>query len=93
MYDELLSKSHCRAPLSSIFNWILRNCTEIFFTLLSKNEKHCELYLHAKEYKPHYDRIFYVKLLKCPMGFLFDDNTEKCECDSSLQSKLLSINK
>ena len=25
------------------------------------------------------------------MGFLFDDNTEKCECDSSMQSKLLPI--
>ena len=25
------------------------------------------------------------------MGFSFDDNTEKCECDSSMQSKLLPI--
>ena len=92
MYDALLPKSHCKVPLSSkIFYWLLRNGTEIFFTILSKNEEHCELYLNAKEYEEDYDTIFYIKLLKCPMGFLFDDNTEKCECDSSMQSKLLPI--
>ena len=92
MYDASLPKSHCKVPLSSeMFYWILRNCTEILFTILSKNEEHCELYLNAKGYKPHHDTIFYIKLLKCPMGFSFDDKTEKCECDSSMQSKLLSI--
>ena len=92
MYDALLPKSHCKVPLSSkIFYWIQRNGTEIFFTILSKNEEHCELYLNAKEYEEEFNTIFYIKLLKCPMGFSFDDNTEKCECDSSMQSKLLPI--
>ena len=35
----------------------------------------------------------FIKLLKCSMRFSFDDNTEKCECDSSMQWKITINNK
>ena len=58
-------------------------------TILSNNEQQCELFLNAKDYE--YITIFYVKLLKCPMGFTFDGTTERCECDLLMNSKLLTI--
>ena len=83
--DKHLPKSHCKVLLSNqIFIWITRNCTEFHFTILSNNEQQCKLFLTAKDYKRF--TIFYVKLLKCPMGFSFNINTEKCECDLLMNS-------
>ena len=71
---------------------ITRNCTKHSYkTLLTNNDEQCELILIATAYKKYYITIFYIKLLKCPMGFSFNVNTEKCECDSLMQSKLLKI--
>ena len=89
MYDESLSKSHCKVPLSNKNNWITRNCTKFFFTVLSNNEEQCELFLYTKEY--NHITILYIQLQVCPMGFSFDDKTEKCDCDSSMQSNILTI--
>ena len=89
MYDETLPRSHCKVPLSNKNNWITRNCTKFFFTVLSNNEEQCELFLYDKEYD--HITIFYIQLQVCPMGFSFDDKTEKCDCDSSMQSNLLTI--
>jgi len=88
--DRDLPKSHCKVLLSNqIFIWITRNCTEFHFTILSNNEQQCELFLNAKANRRF--TIFYVKLLKCPMGFSFNINTGKCECDLLMNSKLLKI--
>ena len=89
MYNQFLPKSHCKVPLLHINSWITRNCTKLYYVVLSNNQEQCELFLNARKHK--YITIFYIKLLKCPLGFSFDDNTEKCECDSSMQSKLLPI--
>ena len=90
MYSKYLTKSHCKVLLSNqIFKCITRNCTQFHFTILSNNEQQCELFLNAKDYK--YITIFYVKLLKCPMGFSFNLSTERCECDVLMNSKLLTI--
>ena len=89
MYDEILPKSHCKVPLSNRNNWVTRSCTKFFFAVLSNNEKQCELFLYDKEYD--HITIFYVQLQACPMGFSFDDIAEKCDCDSSMQSKLLTL--
>ena len=90
MYSKYLTMSHCKVILSNqILKWITRNCTQFHFAILSNNEQQCELFLNAKEYK--YITIFYVKLLKCPIGFSFDISTERCECDVLMNSKLLTI--
>ena len=89
MYDETLPRSHCKVPLSNKNNWITRKCTKFFFTVLSNNEEQCELFLYAKGHNRF--TILYVQLQVCPMGFSFNDKTEKCDCDSSMQSKLLTI--
>ena len=75
--------------MSQTFKLITRNCTEFHFTILSNNEQQCELFLNAKDYR--YITIFYMKLLKCPIGFYFDINTERCELDLPMNSKLLII--
>ena len=91
MYDVTLPQSHCKVPLlNRDFNWITANCTKFHYTLLSNNEQQCELFLNAFKYKLT-ATVFYIKLLPCPMGFSFDVNTEKCECDPMMQSKLLTI--
>ena len=83
-------ESHCKVPWSNKnFNWITRNCTKFYYIILSDNEEKCKLFLNVQNYE--YITIFYVKLLKCPMGFLFDTSTGKCECDLSMQSKFLTI--
>ena len=90
MYSSYLTESHCKVLSSNqILNRITRNCTEFHFTILSNNEQQCELFLNAKDHR--YITIFYVKLLKCPMGFTFDINTERCECDLLMNSKSLTI--
>ena len=89
MYDESLPRSHCKVPLSNRNNWVTRNCTKFFFTVLSNNEEQCELFFYVKRYNNV--TILYVHLQVCPMGFSFDVKTEKCDCDSSMQSKLLPI--
>ena len=90
MYSRYLTDTHCKVLLSNqILKWITRNCTQFHFTILSNNEQQCELFLNAKDY--NYITIFYVKLLKCPMGFSFDISTERCECDVLMNSKLLTI--
>ena len=90
MYRQYLTTSHCRVILSKqILKWITRNCAQFHFAILSNNEQQCELFLNAKVKK--YITIFYVKLLKCPMGFSFDISTERCECDVLMNSKLLTI--
>ena len=90
MYSEFLPRSHCKLPLSSkTFNVITRNCTKFYYTVLSNNEGQCELFLNARKYE--YVTIFYIQLLRCPMGFAIDVKTEKCECDLSMQSKVLTI--
>jgi len=86
MYNRYLPKSHCKVLLSNqIFNWVTKDCTEYHFTILSNNQKQYELFLNAKVHK--YFTIFYVKFLKCPMGFYFDINTEKCERDLLMNTK------
>ena len=90
MYIANLPKSHCKVPLPFNKNQITRNCTKLYYRLSANNDEQCELFLFFEQYKYHFT-IFYVKLLHCPMGFSFDDNTERCECDSSMQSKLLPI--
>ena len=90
MFDERLPGSHCKIPFWNIkLNWITRNCTKLNYTILSNNEEQCELFLNAIEYK--HITIFYIQFLPCPMGFSFDLNRERCECDLSMQSKLLTI--
>ena len=90
MYSSYLTESHCKVLSSNqILNQVTRNCTGFHLTILSNNEQQCELFLNAKDYK--YITIFYVKLLKCPMGFTFDGTTERCECDLLMNSKLLTI--
>ena len=89
MYDETLPRSHCKVPLSNKNNWITRNCIKYFFTVLSNNEEQCELFLYAKEY--NHITILYIQLKLCPVGFSFDDKTEKCDCDISMQSNLLTV--
>ena len=88
MYAE---GSHCKVPTSS-YNYyqITRNCTKFLYTLLANNDEQCELFLFSKLYK-HYAIIFYIKLLKCPLGFSFNVNAEKCACDPVMQSSLLTI--
>ena len=83
--------SHCKVPTSS-YNYyqITRNCTKFLYTLLANNDEQCELFLFTKQYK-HYAIIFYIKLLKCPLGFSFNVNAEKCVCDPVMQSSLLTI--
>ena len=91
MYDNTFQLSHCKVPLSNENNlqWIGKNCATFRYTVLSHNEEQCKLFFNAKGYK--YLTIFYVKLLACPMGFLFDSNTGKCECDPLIDSKLITI--
>ena len=90
MYSSYLTESHCKVLSSNqILNQVTKICTGFHFIILSNNEQQCELFLNAKDYK--YITIFYVKLLKCPMGFAFDDTTERCECDLLMNSKLLTI--
>ena len=90
MYDDSLPKSHCKVNIIELKR-TTRNITKLNYTVtvLSNNEKQCELFFTAKGYK--YFTIFYVRLLTCPMGFALDINTEKCECDVSMQSRLLKI--
>ena len=90
MYSELLPRSHCKIPLSSKkFNLITRNCTKFYYTVLSNNERQCKLFLNAIKY--NYITIFYIHLLTCPVGFTLDFKTERCECDLSMQSNVLTI--
>ena len=90
MYSKYLTDTHCKVILSNqIFKQITRNCTQFHFAILSNNEQQCELFLNAKEYQ--YITIFYVKLMKCPMGFSFDISTEKCECDVLMNTEMLTI--
>ena len=90
MYNEFLPRSHCRIPLSSKkFNVIKRNCIAFYYTVLSNNERQCELFFNARKY--NYITIFYIHLLTCPRGFALDAKAEKCDCDLSMQSKALTI--
>ena len=68
---------------------IMRNCTKLYYTVLSSNERQCKLFLNAIKY--NYITIFYIHLLTCPMGFTLDCKTERCECDLSMQSNVLTI--
>ena len=89
---EFLPKSHCKVSWSTkTFKWITRNCTKFYNAIFSSNEEQCELFFNIQNYEV--TTIFYVKLLKCPMGFSFDPNTGSCECDLSMQSKFLTITK
>ena len=90
IYTEFLPTSHCKVPLSSKkTNLITRNCTVFYYTMLSNNEGQCELFLNPRQYD--YITIFYIQLMTCPMGFALDFETEKCECDLSMQSKALTV--
>jgi len=81
MYQSHLPSSHCKvASVSETFSFLQNTCTQINFTILSSNDKQCELFLNAKEHD--YITILYIKLSNCPMGFVF--NMGKCECDPSL---------
>ena len=94
MHYAFLPKSHCKVPWSKKnFEWITRNCTKFYYTILSNNEEQCELVFSVQNYEYTNSTIFYVKMLRCPMGFSFNTSTERCECDLSLQSKFLAITK
>ena len=80
---------HCKVPVPN-YNRITRNCTKLRYTVLANNDKQCELLLVAEKYR-YYTAIFYIKLLKCPTGFSFKVNAEKCVCDPEMQSSLLTI--
>ena len=89
MYQNYLPPSHCKvASVSETVGFLGNTCTQLNFTILSLNEKQCELFLNAKDHD--YITILYIKLNICPMGFAFI--IEKCECDPLLKMMTIQCN-
>jgi len=89
MYQSHLPSSHCKvASVSETFSFLQNICTQINFTILSSNDKQCELFLNAKEHD--YITILYIKLSNCPIGFAL--NMGRCECDPSLKTVTIQCN-
>ena len=66
------------------FNILRNNCTELQYTILSKNKALCELFISSKY--NNQITIFYVALLKCPVGFSLNMSSEMCDCDPVLNT-------
>ena len=91
MHHNYLPPTHCKVSFTSeTFVLVKKNCTKLFYTILSSNEGHCELYLNAKYYNKL--TIFFINLHKCPIGFSFIDATGKCECEPSLKTVTAQCN-
>ena len=90
MYHKDFPQSIC--TVSTLFEaeqLIEKNCTKLVYSIFSENRQQCKLILYNTKYK--YPTVYYINLLKCPAGFLFDVNHKKCVCDPMLKSEI-SIN-
>ena len=86
-------KSHNIVERIQLFR---NNCTKINYNVhYNKNGKTCEIYLSgvvmttlkqikAVSSQPFYD-AYRVKILPCPVGFVFNEVTKMCQCDPLLQ--------
>ena len=89
-YDTSVSQSGCKiAHQDELTNILDDECKTLNFTIVSNASKECELFLRAQPDMHHYYEGFYVKLLKCPEGFVLLDGV--CDCDPLLSNSDLHI--
>ena len=55
-----------------------KNCTDTYYTIAFPTDKWCELFLKVPQDRSMEYSIFYIRQLKCPLGFIKIDGT--CQC-------------
>ena len=79
---EIRNQSHITSCIVSHPNEIIqrigRNCTETYYTIAFPTDGWCELFLKAPQKNTMLYSIFYVRQLKCPLGFVKVNGT--CQC-------------
>ena len=85
-----LPKTACKvAHQTDMTNMLNEVCKTLKFTIVSNSSKECELFLTAQpDMHTVYD-AFYVKLMKCPIGFILSNGV--CNCDPLLTRSSLHI--
>ena len=81
--NSVTYESVCRvsSPLEAE-QYVERKCTAISYTIVSDGSTHCKLFL----YSGNHLTIYFIKLLKCPVGFSLSTETlsKRCICDPIL---------
>ena len=85
-----LPKTACKVVhQTDMTNMLNEVCKTLKFTIVSNSSKECELFLTAQpDMHTVYD-AFYVKLMKCPIGFILSNGV--CNCDPLLTRSSLHI--
>ena len=83
IYVEDITVSVCKvSSLLQAEQFIRKSCTQVNLTILAENEEMCQLILYSTKW--YYPTIYFVKLRKCPLGFLFNKLIKSCICDPML---------
>ena len=79
-----------------------KNCTKLYYTITFPTDNWCELFLKVPYNNHMQNSIFYVRQLKCPLGFVKNDGICQCyplfklfgitDCDINKQSVLRPAN-
>ena len=79
--------------IKNSFQLFQKHCTKIDYNVrYSNNAKSCELFLHGAilvqsakvTFTSNFFDVFRIMILPCPVGFVYDELTQMCQCDPVL---------
>ena len=86
-HNTLLPESACKiAYQTELVNIIINNSTKVSYTIVSKVNDSCELFLTVSPFLYYIYEVFDVQLLPCPIGFTLQNGV--CDCDPLLPTDI-----